>query len=150
MLFLAHSSFPSQFFCPSKSRYHQTYLYHHFLLYRWFLNFSWMFVAFMAHTFYYLLWWSEDKMKSLSRVRLFATPWTGAYYAPATMGFSRQEYWRGCHFLLQRIFLTQGLNLGLPRCRQMLYRLSHKRSPMFIMIHVSYINLLSLNLQDLR
>ena len=33
-------------------------------------------------------------MKSLSHVRLFAmTPWTRAYQAPASMGFSRQEYW---------------------------------------------------------
>ena len=32
----------------------------------------------------------------------------------------------GCHFLLQGIFLTQGLNPGLPHCRQMLYRLSHQ------------------------
>ena len=31
----------------------------------------------------------------------------------------------GCHFLLQGIFPTQGLNLGLPHCRQILYRLSH-------------------------
>ena len=34
-------------------------------------------------------------MKSLSRVRLFATPWTAAYQAPLSMGFSRQEYWSG-------------------------------------------------------
>ena len=34
----------------------------------------------------------------------------------------------GCHFLLQGIFPTQGLNLGLPHCRQMLYRLSHHGS----------------------
>ena len=32
----------------------------------------------------------------------------------------------GCHFLLQEIFLTQELNLSLPHCRQMLYRLSHQ------------------------
>ena len=32
----------------------------------------------------------------------------------------------GCHFLLQRIFPTQGSNLGLPHCRQMLYPLSHQ------------------------
>ena len=32
-------------------------------------------------------------MKSLSHVRLFATPWTVAYQAPPSMGFSRQEYW---------------------------------------------------------
>ena len=35
------------------------------------------------------------KVKSLSRVRLFATPWTVAYQAPPPMGFSRQEYWSG-------------------------------------------------------
>ena len=34
-------------------------------------------------------------MKSLSRVRLLATPWTAAYQAPPSMGFSRQEYWGG-------------------------------------------------------
>ena len=34
-------------------------------------------------------------MKSLSRVRLFATPWTIAHQAPPSMGFSRQEYWSG-------------------------------------------------------
>ena len=33
------------------------------------------------------------KVKSLSRVRLLATPWTAAYQAPPPMGFSRQEYW---------------------------------------------------------
>ena len=37
-------------------------------------------------------------VKSLSRVRLFATPWTVAYQAPPTMGFSRQEYWNGLSF----------------------------------------------------
>ena len=34
-------------------------------------------------------------MKSLSRVRLLATPWSTAYQAPPSMGFSRQEYWSG-------------------------------------------------------
>ena len=34
-------------------------------------------------------------MKSLSRVRLFAAPWTVAYQVPPSMGFSRQEYWSG-------------------------------------------------------
>ena len=68
------------------------------------------------------------KVTSLSRVQLFATPWTVAYQAPPSMEFSRQEYWSG-HFLLQRIFLTQGSNPGLPHCRQMLYHLSHQGSP---------------------
>ena len=35
------------------------------------------------------------KVKSLSRVRLFVTPWSAAYQAPPSMGFSRQEYWSG-------------------------------------------------------
>ena len=35
------------------------------------------------------------KVKSLSRVQLFVTPWTAAYRAPLSMGFSRQEYWSG-------------------------------------------------------
>ena len=37
-------------------------------------------------------------MKWLSRVRLFATPWTVAYQAPLSMGFSRQECWSGLPF----------------------------------------------------
>ena len=37
-------------------------------------------------------------MKSLSHVRLFATPWTVAYQAPPSVGFSRQEYWSGLPF----------------------------------------------------
>ena len=35
------------------------------------------------------------KVKSFSSVRLLATPWTAAYQAPPSMGFSRQEYWSG-------------------------------------------------------
>ena len=35
------------------------------------------------------------KVKSLSHVRLLATPWTTAYQAPPSMGFARQEYWSG-------------------------------------------------------
>ena len=35
------------------------------------------------------------KVKSLSRVRLLATPWTAAHQAPPSMGFSRQQYWSG-------------------------------------------------------
>ena len=38
------------------------------------------------------------KVKPLSRVRLFATPWTVAHQAPPSMGFSRQEYWSGLSF----------------------------------------------------
>ena len=40
-------------------------------------------------------WKWKVKVKSLSCVRLLATPWTAAYQAPPSMGFSRQEYWSG-------------------------------------------------------
>ena len=57
-------------------------------------------------------------------------PMVVAYQLLPSMGFSRQEYWSGLPFLLQVIFTTQGLNLGLPHCRQILYRLSHQGSPL--------------------
>ena len=40
-------------------------------------------------------WKWKVKVKSLSHVRLFGTPWTAAYQASPSMGFSRQEYWSG-------------------------------------------------------
>ena len=40
-------------------------------------------------------WKWKVKVKSLSRVRLLATPWIAAYQAPPSMGFSKQEYWSG-------------------------------------------------------
>ena len=43
-------------------------------------------------------WKWKVKVKSLSRVRLCATPWTAAHQAPPSMGFSRQEYWSGLPF----------------------------------------------------
>ena len=66
----------------------------------------------------------EKKVKSLSRVQLFATPWTVAYQAPPSMGFPGKGSGVGCHFLLQRIFLTQGSDphlLCLLHCRRILY-----------------------------
>ena len=46
-------------------------------------------------------WKWKVKVRSLSPIRLLATPWTAAYQASLSMGFSRQEYWSGCHCLLQ-------------------------------------------------
>ena len=45
-------------------------------------------------------WKWKVKVKSLSRVWLLATPWTAAFQAPPSMGFSRQEYWSGVQLLL--------------------------------------------------
>ena len=44
---------------------------------------------------HFLLQCMKVKVKSLSRVQPLATPWTAAYQAPPSMGFSRQEYWSG-------------------------------------------------------
>ena len=48
--------------------------------------------------------------------------------SPGAWDFPGKSTGVGCHFRLQRIFPTQGLNLGLPHCRQMLYHLSHQGS----------------------
>ena len=52
------------------------------------------------------------KVKSLSHVRLFATPWTAAYQAPPFMGFSRQEYWSGVPLPSPDTILGKWLNLS--------------------------------------
>ena len=76
------------------------------------------------------------KVKSLSHVRLLVTPWTAAYQAPPSifvtpwavahqaplsMEFPRQEYWSGLPFPLPGDLPDQGLNPGLPHCKQILY-----------------------------
>ena len=63
---------------------------------------------------------AKVKVKSLSRVRLFATPWTVACQAPLLWDSPGKKSGMGCHFLLQGIFPTQGSNPGLPHWRQML------------------------------
>ena len=52
------------------------------------------------------VWKWKVKVKSLSRIRLLATPWTAAYQAPLSMGFSRQEYWSGVPALNKCLFNT--------------------------------------------
>ena len=58
-------------------------------------------------------------------------PLTVAYRLLHPWDFPGKSTRVGCHFLLQGIFPTQGSNLGLPPCRQMLYPLSHQGSPIF-------------------
>ena len=71
-------------------------------------------------------WKWEVKVKSLSHVRLLATPWTAAHQAPPSMGFSRQEYWSGVplpspsdryifSFLLCLLFLLSQLSVRPPQ-----------------------------------
>ena len=60
-----------------------------------------------AHVYIY-------KVKSLSRVRLFVTPWTITYQAPLSMGFSRQEYWSGLPFPSPEDLPDSGIEPGSP------------------------------------
>ena len=60
------------------------------------------------------------KVKLLSHVQLFGTPWTVAHQAPPLWDSAGKNTGVGCHFLLQGIFPTQRSNPGLLHCRQML------------------------------
>ena len=57
-------------------------------------------------------WKWKVKVKLLSRVRLFATPWTAAYQAPPSMGFSRQEYWSGVPLPSPQMSLDNNIRQG--------------------------------------
>ena len=54
------------------------------------------------------------KLKSLSRARLFGTPWTVAYQAPPSMGFYRKEYWNGLPFPSPGDLPDPGIEPGSP------------------------------------
>ena len=75
------------------------------------------------------LFGSPGHVPCAQRVRLFATPWTRAHEASHLWDFPDKNTGVDCPFLLQRISLTQGLNLRLLcllHCRQILYSLSHR------------------------
>ena len=70
------------------------------------------------------------KVKSLSHVRLFVTPWTVAYQAPPSMGFSRQECWSGLPFPSPRkVPPSQPRNRTRVSC---IAGLRHQGSPIFM------------------
>ena len=76
---------------------------------------------------YNICWWFGGLVtKSYPTL---ATPWTVVCQASLSMGFSRQEYWSGLPFSSPAIFPTQESNPGLLHCRQILYNLSHRGSP---------------------
>ena len=56
----------------------------------------------------------REREKSLSHVRLFATPWTIAYHAPLSMGFSKQEYWSGLPIPSPKDLLDPGIKPRSP------------------------------------
>ena len=69
--------------------------------------------------------------QSLSSVRLFVTPWTGAHQAPLSMGFPSNNNGMGCHFLFQGTFRIQGSNLPLLHWRVDSLPLDYQGSPIF-------------------
>ena len=78
---------------------------------------------------FYIAWKWKVKVKSLSRGWLIATPWTAAYQAPPSMGFSRQEYWSGLplpspsrSLITLNLFLCHGHSLHLCLLSQLLWK----------------------------
>ena len=71
---------------------------------------------------YYILFLGQSNMPLCVLVAqscpILVTQWTVAHQAPLSIGFPVRRTGVGCHFLLQGIFLTQGLDLGLLHCRQ--------------------------------
>ena len=65
----------------------------------------------------------------VAKLCLFAAPRTIARQDTLSMGFSRQEYWSGCHFLLQGIFPIYGSKLCLQHWQADSLLLSHQESP---------------------
>ena len=75
-------------------------------------------------------WKWKEKVKSLSPVRPLATPWTAAHQAPASVGFSRQEYW-------------SGVPLPSPKSSILLHKLEDKKYiyiQSFILTHIVIIS----------
>ena len=71
------------------------------------------------------------KVKSLSCVPLFVTPWTVAWQAPPSMGFPRQEYWSGLPFPSLRDLPSPGIKPASPALQADSSPLSHQESLYF-------------------
>ena len=72
-------------------------------------------INYIVYAFTHALWKVKVKMLVVQLCPILCNPWTVAWQAPLSMGFSRQEYWSGLHALLQGIFPTQGSNPGFLR-----------------------------------
>ena len=71
-------------------------------------------------------WKWKVKVKSLSRVWHSATPWTAAYQAPPSMGFSRREYWSGVPLPSLYTSLRQHKYIILQFCKTEIWNKSHQ------------------------
>ena len=83
--------------------------------------------------FVYVVFLSWKKVKwnceLISCARFFTTPWTVTHRFLCPWNSPVKNTGVGCHSFLQGIFPTQGSNLGLLHCGQILYRLSHRKAP---------------------
>ena len=77
------------------------------------------------------------KVKSLSRVRLFATPWTVAYQALPSMGLSRQEYWSGLPFPSPGDLPDPGIEPGSPALWADALTSEPPAKPLFVLISLT-------------
>ena len=68
----------------------------------------------MMHIYIYMMHASKRKLSHFSHVQLFVILWTGAYHAPSSMGFSRQEYWSGLPCLPLEDLPDPGTEPGSP------------------------------------
>ena len=77
------------------------------------------------------------KGKSLSRVRLLATPWTAAYLAPPSMGLSRQEHWSGVP-LPSLVAVTRNgqMNVGNSILWNIIQLLKNELNPNLLMLSI--------------
>ena len=75
------------------------------------------------------------KGKSLSCVRLLATPWTAAYQAPPSMGFARQEYWSGVPSPSPYVMLS------LLKYLKVNYRLYNISQIIFLRVRAKFLNI---------
>ena len=75
-------------------------------------------------------WKWKVKVKPLSHVRLLATPWTAAYQAPLSMGFSRQEYWNGVPLPSPYVWLDERKNKQAYRWQNLYLWSCTKKSPL--------------------
>ena len=77
--------------------------------------------------------WVKVKVLVAHLCPALCNPWTAAHQVPLSTGFPGENTVVGCHFLLQRLFPTHGLNPGLLPCRQIFYHLNHQEPwPIFV------------------
>ena len=78
------------------------------------------------------------KVKSLSHLRLFVTPWTVAYQASPSMGFSRQEYQSGLPFPSPGYLPSPGIKPGSPTLQADTLPLEPQGKPLTFILELSY------------